>query len=120
MLALADLYEWTEDQVRQHLVTGYTADKAVVDQYDVIVAYESVGDYGCDSSSMFVLRHRQSGELFMVCGSHCSCMGFEDQFDLQPVTQKYLHGDFYFGTGGYDDDGKRHRELVHDYLRHAV
>lgn len=120
MLALADLYEWSEDEVRQHLVDAYTADKAEVEQYDVIVAYESVGDYGCDSCSMFVLRHRKTEGLFMVTGSHCSCMGFEDQFDLQPVTEKYLHEDFYFSTGGYDADGKRHRELVYDYLRHTV
>jgi hypothetical protein len=120
MLTLADLKGHSEDRVRQHLLDEYTADKAVLDLHDVIVAYEHVGDYGCDSSSMFVLRHRQSGELFMVTGSHCSCHGFEDQFDLQSVTDKYLHTKFYFCTGGYDGDGARHRELVYDYLRIAV
>ena len=91
-----------------------------MDEYDVVVAYEHVGDYGCDSSSMFVLRHRSSGELFMVCGSHCSCMGFEDQFDLTKVTEAYLHTEFYFSCGGYDDDSARHRKVAYDYLRHAV
>lgn len=32
----------------------------------------------------------QNGILLEVCGSHCSCMGLEEQWDLQPTTVEAL------------------------------
>lgn len=122
MLALEDMKNMTEEQVKEHLANEYApmgagadcaypsnADKAVVlsllKDYTILVAYESVGDYGCDSSSFFLLRKKKTKELFIIQGSHCSCYGFEGQFDLEPTTVGVLKKmDFKYFLGGYDSN----------------
>src|SRR5687768_16277755 len=103
MLALADLKGNTEDQVKNILSIYYAKEDydreygtpcAEVEQklskLEVLIAYESVGDYGCDSSSYFLFKDGE-GNLFEIHGSHCSCYGFEGQFELEPTTIKALN-----------------------------
>jgi hypothetical protein len=122
MLLLEDLKNKTEAEVKSHLVNEYTADPDVVDGLEVLIGYESVGDWGCDSSSFFLLRDKD-GNLFEVHGSHCSCYGFEDQFTLEPTTiealkfrinESYNHSVFY--TGGYDNNEKENIKAATDYI----
>lgn len=133
-LYLADLDGYTEDEVKQHISSEYAGDKsgfdygvpsaaekealrATLEQYDIVVAYESVGDYGCDSSSWFLLRHRTSGAYFENHGSHCSCYGFEGQFDPEEVTLEHLRSDkFRFYAGRYDTDGATRAQEAQQFL----
>lgn len=132
MLVLADLVGFTECEVKSHIAVSYSGEGeydstdrgdagsvlAVLSEYSIIVAYESVGDYGCDSSSWFLLQDINTGEYFEFSGSHCSCFGFEGQFDLQPVDITYLKSDkFYLGCGGYDDDCTENQEAVKSFLQ---
>jgi hypothetical protein len=81
----------------------WQAEPSLVDRFEVLVAYQSVGSWGCDSNAWFLLREKSSGDLFEVSGSHCSCYGFEDQFQPDKTTLEYLKSDkFSFGLGGYD------------------
>jgi hypothetical protein len=122
MLLLEDLKNKTEAEVKSHLVNEYTADPDVVDGLEVLIGYESVGDWGCDSSSFFLLRDKD-GNLFEVHGSHCSCYGFEDQFTLEPTTiealkfrinESYNHSVFY--TGGYDNNENENIKAATEYI----
>ena len=45
-LYLADLAGWTEKEIKEHFVTEYKAPKELVEQFKVIIAYESVGEWG--------------------------------------------------------------------------
>lgn len=120
-LFIEDLAVYTDEEVRGHIVSSYEATRDDVDKYDILIAYESVGSWGCDSASYFLLRHKETGELFETYGSHCSCYGFEGQFSPEPTSVEYLRSDhFYFSMGGYDGDSERNRAAVLEYVRNDI
>lgn len=116
-LFLADLEELTNEQVQSHIVSDYEVALSIVKQYSILIAYESVGSCGCDSSSFFLLKENKTGKLFEVHGTHCSCYGFEGQFEPEETTLEYLKSDkFCFYTGGYDDHSDSNKQKVKDYI----
>lgn len=116
-LFLEDLANMNEEEIRKHLAYEYEAKQEEIDRFDILIAYESVGSWGCDSSSFFLLRDRVTGELFENHGSHCSCYGFEGQFEPEETTVEYLKSDnFYFSTGGYDSNDRINIEQVKSYI----
>ena len=134
-LCLADLAGMTAEQVFDHIAENYAGDvsgfdygnpsqaekdalRAKLTEYELLIAYESVGDYGCDSSSWFLLRRVEDGALFTIHGSHCSCYGFEGQADFEPTDMAYLLDDrFYLPAGGYDYDDEANTAAVKAALR---
>ena len=122
-LFLADLSDMSEDQIKEHIAANYAGSvsgfacgspsaeeqdalRASLIDFNILVAYESVGDYGCDSSSWFLIRNRTTGTLFESHGGHCSCYGFEGQWAPEEVTVDHILSDkFYMPVGGYDDAG---------------
>ena len=116
MLVLEDLKGMTEFQIKQHLELAYSGESITVAEVskaladlDVVIAYESVGSWGCDSTSFYLFKDK-AGKLYELHGSHCSCYGFEGQFRLEESDAKALKvrakGKNYglFSTGGYDDN----------------
>jgi hypothetical protein len=135
-LFLEDLKDSNEDEIKKHLAEEYAEESsgfdygdpsddtkaallAELEGFDIIIAYESVGDYGCDSSSWFLLKRKADNELFEVHGSHCSCYGFEGQFkDLEETTLEYLKSDkFNFYCGGYDRNETDNQLAVKEFLK---
>lgn len=134
-LILEDLKGKTEAEVKKHIAENYAGDESGFDygdsnentkaallkeleDYDIIIAYESVGSWGCDSSSWFLLKRKSDGVLFEVSGGHCSCYGFEGQWkDIEETTVKYLKSDnFNFYCGGYDDNETENQVAVKKFL----
>ncbi|MFZ4454289.1 hypothetical protein [Salibacterium aidingense] len=116
-LFLEDFEMDTEEEVRQHISDSYEASREEVDKYEILIAYESVGMYGCDSSSFFLFRDKQTGKLYENHGAHCSCYGFEGQFDPEETTSKYLQSEhFAFYGGGYDAEEQQNRRKIIDYI----
>lgn len=105
-LFLADLKDMSDEAIREHIAIEYSdenrqggvadgamsaqAIREMLNYFDILIAQESVGDFGCDSSSWFLLRNRVTGELAEINGAHCSCYGFEGQFELEPIDVKVL------------------------------
>jgi len=117
-LFLEDLSGMSEQEVIEHIINGYEADEAEIDKFHILIAYESVGSWGCDSSSFFLLKDKTTGELYENHGSHCSCYGFEGQFEPEPTTIEYLKSEhFYFSCGGYDDSEDANTQKVLDILK---
>lgn len=122
MLALEDLKDMTEEDVKKHLVKEYGANDYIIENFEVLIAYESVGAYGCDSSSFFLLKDKE-GKLYEVHGSHCSCFGFEDQFNPEETLIEALkfrieksNGHSVFSTGGYDNNSYENQRQVTNYI----
>jgi hypothetical protein len=116
-LFLADLENLMDAQVREGLIDEWKAVPTFLNNFQILIAYQSVGDYGCDSSAFYLLRHKRSKELFIVHGSHCSCYGFEEQFTPELTNLKYLQSDmFSLDTGGYDEQRKSNQEKVKEFL----
>ena len=103
MLALEDLEGQDEASVRDHIVCSFEIEEKELDGFEILVAYESVGSWGCDSSNFFLLR--TDGVLYENHGGHCSCNGFEGQWAPEETAVDYLLSEkFHFCTGGYDDN----------------
>ena len=138
MLALEDLKDYSEQQVLKHLAENYSGEKSGFDygeitnsdiekanellkNMEVLVAYQSVGNWGCDSSAFYLLKDKNSGKLFEVHGSHCSCYGFEGQLNLEETTVEALkfrvnNAKYIFSTGGYDDNDSENKQKVSDFV----
>lgn len=117
-LFLEDLKGHTQAEVKAHLIKEYGATKEDMKRFRIEIAYESVGAWGCDSSSFFLLREKSTGDLYEVHGSHCSCFGFEDQFEPEKTTLQYLKSDkFHFTTGGYDYDRDESLKSVASFIK---
>lgn len=120
-LLLEDLKDLDDDGLRKHLADSYEAAPSELEKYDVLLGYESVGSWGCDSSSYFLLRKKDDGKLYEVRGSHCSCYGFEGQFEPEEATVEYLKSDkFNFWCGGYDENETANKQAVAGYMRDLV
>ena len=128
MLALEDLKGMTEFEVKKHLELGYSGEGISVakvanalDGLDVLIAYESVGSWGCDSTSFYLFKDNK-GKLYELHGSHCSCYGFEGQFRLEESNTEALKtrakGKNYglFSTGGYDDNSDSNVDEAKKYI----
>jgi hypothetical protein len=132
-LFLANLAEWTNEKVLNHLATEYagtpsenytygeTTEQDIKEAAEllkdktVLIAYESDYDYGATS---FFLLQDQQGKLYEVHGSHCSCFGFEGQLDLEETTMKALK--FRLENDGVlfycDEDDNEDHEAVKNYI----
>ena len=131
MLALEDLKDMSEQDVKNHLAHQYSGEekydsateddiKKVADilaEYSILLAYESVGSWGCDSSSYFLLQHNTSGKLFEIHGGHCSCYGFEGQFDLEETSIEAIkaRSDVFY-CGGYDDNSTDNQREAKNFI----
>lgn len=117
-LFLADVKGLTEEEIKEGIVISYETSAKNVNKYDIIIAYQSVGDYGCDSSSFFLLRNKKTKKLYENHGSHCSCYGFEGQWKPELTTIEYLHSDkFGLSCGGYDDEETENKKLVKKFIK---
>lgn len=124
MLALADLKDMTQDQIKDHIANNYGSESYELDpkvakqllDLEILIAYESVGSWGCDSSSFFLFKGKD-GTLYEMQGSHCSCMGFENQFSLEETNTKTLKmkKPEYF-TGGYDNNADDNVKAVNEFI----
>lgn len=92
MLAQRDLYGMSPIEVKNHIISNYQVDPTHMDNWNILIADEECGPYGCDSSSFFLLENKTSKdrELYENHASHCSCYGFEGQFKPEKTTVEYL------------------------------
>lgn len=63
---------------------------------EMLIAYSGGEFY--EQWEFFLIRDRQ-GNLFEVNSSHCSCYGFEGQWEPEPTTIEYLKSDKFHFTG---------------------
>lgn len=123
-LFIGDLKDMSKEEVVEHIKSDYingekneSENKSKLEGFELLIAYESVGSWGCDSSSFFLFKRKSDGVLFENHGSHCSCYGFEGQFSPEETNLEYLNSDkFCFYTGGYDEDSSNNEKLVSDFM----
>lgn len=114
---LEDLKGMNEETIKEHLIEEYTACPESLKGLKILIAYESVGSWGCDSSSYFLFK--KDNKYFEVFGSHCSCYGFENQFDLEETTVdalKIMAKKGFYHTGGYDSNERYNKKSIKDFI----
>lgn len=93
-----------------------------LENMEIIIAYESVGSWGCDSSSFFLLKHKETGKLYEIHGSHCSCHGFEGQLeleetDIESLKYRIINCGNAFYCGGYDENETENQKIVNNFIQ---
>jgi hypothetical protein len=118
-LFLADLAGMDREKLLAHIKESYEPEEFDFRGCVFLVAYESVGSYGCDSSSFFLFRRDE--KLYEVHGSHCSCYGFEDQWkpgETSVVALKHRAKEGrVFSAGGYDDNETENQRIVTEFVK---
>lgn len=115
LLTLGDLEGKSEKEILAHIVESWKVDWKELRGVHLLVAYESVGDYGCDSAGFYVFR--KGRKLYEVHGSHCSCYGFENQWSPEATSLAFLRSKhLHFPTGGYDTGWGDRRQQVRDFF----
>ena len=119
-LFLEDLSGFTQKVIKEHLISAYEINKEALENKRIILAYESVGSWGCDSSAYTLFKDDITGKLYENHASHCSCYGFENQWEPEEVTPEYLvhkvtNGNL-FWTGGYDGNSEANIESVKKFI----
>lgn len=116
LLALCDFAGMDEDQIKLKIDEDF--ETSGLDPLDeVIVAYMSVGAYGCDSDALII--YRREGRLYEVNGSHCSCYGFEGQWDpelIGTLEEVVSRADWLLAGGGYDSDRTANAKAIREHL----
>jgi len=75
--------DYIED--KETVATWFKIDINLLDDYELLcAAYE--GDYSCNA---FVLL-KKNNQLYEVNGSHCSCYGLEDQWEIEETSVESL------------------------------
>jgi hypothetical protein len=59
--------------------------------YELLVADAQSWEY--EDSGWMLLQDKTTGALMEVQGGHCSCYGYEGQFDPKPTSDAYLLSD---------------------------
>lgn len=126
MLALEDFAGLSEHAVKAKIAEDFEIPSEALDGIRILVAYMSVGSWGCDSAAFIVFE--QDGLLYEVNGSHCSCYGFgssghsgdgHTQWQPEPVgtVEAILKRDSWaLAAGGYDSDREGNATAIKQHL----
>lgn len=74
----------TEEQVREDIAAEFEITRAEIDRFEILLASNESLAY-CGSIKL-LLREKATGKLFEVNASHCSCHGYEGQFEPMKVA----------------------------------
>ncbi len=89
-LLLGDFRDLNYEKLERVISSQYEVSEKEIKRFDILVAFQWEGDYGCDSESFLLLKDRETGDLYENYGSHCSCDGFEGQFEPEKTSLEYL------------------------------
>jgi hypothetical protein len=96
MLTFHELENYTHDEILEHIKDEWEATSEQLDGVKIIVA--AVEDItGYEQSASFVFE--KGGLLYLVNGSHCSCHGFEGQWEPDELALDYLHSKHFYLQG---------------------
>lgn len=95
--------ELTLDEVMTNVEETYDIERCDIDKYIILIA--SCNSYEYEEDSYFLLLSKIDGKLYENHASHCSCYGFEEQFEPEETNIPYLLSDK--ANFGYGLENKR-------------
>jgi len=79
------------EDVIKDITYNYEVERHTVDDYQIIIAI--LNDHGYEEDSYFLMS--KDGKLYENFAGHCSCMGFEGQFQPEETSVEYLMSEQY-------------------------
>lgn len=116
MLLLGEYSGQTEQFVKDDIATHYGSSNygekdpiiaSRLEELEIVVALLESYDY--EESSFFIFKEKNSNRYYELYASHCSCYGFENQFDLEETSLDILRDQAKSGRDfryNYDEIGK--------------
>lgn len=92
-LFLGDVADYSVEQLIDWVAENFCQDKASLSKYEFLVA--SVNENSYDGNAYFLVKNRETGEYLEVDAAHCSCFGYEDQWEPKSAPKVYLVSDKY-------------------------
>ena len=114
-IKLEDYESVSDEELRKSIASSYEITEEELDKYDILLAYQSVGSWGCDSMAHLIMRRKEDDALMYNQGSHCSCYGFEDQFEPEETSKEELQR-YSFYAGGYDNNEDSNQKAMKDFI----
>lgn len=108
-LYLGDYENYSENDVIENISNNYDVEKQIVDEYQIIIAI--LNNYGYEEDSYFLMIQKKTGKLHENFAGHCSCYGFEGQFEPEETSVEYLIS---------DKHQNRHDEIIMNFLYSGV
>lgn len=78
MLALGDFAGLSQTEIKSKIMMDFEITEEVLDQYQLEIVYMSEENY--EGHAFLFMRHKEDQKWYEVQGWHCSCFGFEAQF----------------------------------------
>lgn len=108
----------TEDAVMTDMEGAYGIERCNIDNYIILIA--SCNSYDYEEDSYFLLLSKIDGKLYENHASHCSCYGFEDQFEPEETNIPYLLSEkcnFGYGLDNERKNIQAHLVVLLRYLK---
>ena len=92
-LFIGDVTDYSVEQLVEWVSKEFVVDKESLAGYDFLVASVNEDDY--EGWSYFLVKNRETDEYYEVSAGHCSCMGYEDQWEPKIASRTYLQSSQY-------------------------
>lgn len=92
-LFLGDVSGYSVEELIEWVSENFVEDKGNLSKYEFLVAQVNEDSY--DGWSYFLVKNQETSEFFEVNASHCSCMGYEDQWQPKIASRVYLQSEQY-------------------------
>lgn len=109
-LFLGEFESLTQEEAKSKIVSDFEIQETELKRFKIMIAYQDYADY--EGQSFILLKDKETGELFENHGSHCSCYGFEGQFDPKKTEMIYLLSE-HFSCYSFGNEKK----LIQDFLK---
>lgn len=90
-LFLGEYSGYSKNEVIEDISSNYDVERQIVEQYEILIAI--LNNYGYEEDSYLLML--KDGVLYENFGSHCSCYGFEGQFEPEETLVEYLLSENY-------------------------
>lgn len=134
-MAIGDLISFSEEEVRKTLILEFANHskennswndppivhsseiEAQLKDLNILIALISTGDFGCNSSAFFLFNNRKENQLYTIESEHCSCFGFQGQWDLVETCVETLKAKkSYFERIADYGGGADYEKMIMSYL----
>ena len=91
MSKIGEFKDLTDQEVIDLIVKEFCVEESTVKEYEIIAC--ALNSYGYEEDAYLVLK--KDNEFYEVNASHCSCHGFETQFEPKISSLTYILSDHY-------------------------
>lgn len=108
MLAMGEFSGLSQTEIKEKITKDFNIKMEELDQYRLEIVYMNEEDY--EGKAFLFMQHKESQKWYEVQGWHCSCFGFENQFQPDEtmlecllIRKGFVHDVFNDETQDEDD-----------------